>query len=153
MLPARPLSSIRPWLLRTRSRKTIFKLASWQGARIHGVVHPASMASLLRTGALRAPRALAASVPSSSTSVLRSSSALLHTSRAALSEKDPQLGDFPDVPYQSRQLRKWSPTWWDGQDKMNFGETVSEPEGRNCKGERIGPASSSRAHTLMRSPA
>ena len=38
-------------------------------------------------------------------------------------EKDPQLGDYPQLPDISRQTR--SPTgWWDIQNRRNFGETV-----------------------------
>ncbi|KAL9934998.1 hypothetical protein V8E36_006074 [Tilletia maclaganii] len=40
--------------------------------------------------------------------------------------KDPQLGDYPDLPPISLQRRRWNPNWWDGQEKRNFGETLHE---------------------------
>ncbi|KAE8222085.1 hypothetical protein CF319_g4660 [Tilletia indica] len=40
--------------------------------------------------------------------------------------KDPQLGDYPDLPLVSLQHRRWSPNWWDPQEKRNFGETLHE---------------------------
>ena len=37
--------------------------------------------------------------------------------------KDPQIGDYPNLPRNSTQAR--GPYgWWDPQDKRNFGETV-----------------------------
>lgn len=37
---------------------------------------------------------------------------------------DPQLGDYPAMPYESQQFRPYSPQWWDTQDRRNYGETV-----------------------------
>lgn len=54
--------------------------------------------------------------------------ARLHTSsilRAEVSEKDPQLGDYPQLPFVNLQNRRYDPRWWDPQEKRNFGETVS----------------------------
>ncbi|KDN38801.1 hypothetical protein K437DRAFT_259298 [Tilletiaria anomala UBC 951] len=87
------------------------------------------MASLLRSAGPAARQALAVSASplaasSSSSSVLRT--AALHTSRAL--GKDPQLGDYPDVAYSSRQLRKSSPKWFDPQEKANYAETLHEQE-------------------------
>ncbi|PWO00424.1 hypothetical protein FA09DRAFT_285076, partial [Tilletiopsis washingtonensis] len=42
--------------------------------------------------------------------------------------KDPQLGDYPDLPYQSLQRRRYDPSWWDPQEKRNFGETLHEQD-------------------------
>ncbi|TDL25800.1 hypothetical protein BD410DRAFT_784825 [Rickenella mellea] len=42
-------------------------------------------------------------------------------------EKDPQLGDYPDLPYVSKQLRPPS-GWWDPQMRRNFGELPHEKE-------------------------
>lgn len=78
--------------------------------------------SLLRTTVAGASR---------SSGVLRTTPASvrhLSTSRvnaAARDAKDPQLGDYPDLPFVSLQQRKYSPKWWDTQEKRNFGETVS----------------------------
>lgn len=69
---------------------------------------------------------------SRSSAVLRASSAPLRqlstsTVRAAAQQsKDPQLGDYPDLPFISQQQRKYSPRWWDPQEKHNFGETPHE---------------------------
>ena len=44
--------------------------------------------------------------------------------RVESSEKDPQLGDYPQLPNVSRQ--NLPPTgWWDNQMRRNFGDTVS----------------------------
>lgn len=62
--------------------------------------------------------------PTSTVSV----AARLHTSsilRAEVSEKDPQLGDYPQLPFVNLQNRRYDPRWWDPQEKRNFGETVS----------------------------
>ncbi|KAJ9474159.1 hypothetical protein PHBOTO_004215 [Pseudozyma hubeiensis] len=68
---------------------------------------------------------------SRSSAVLRTASAPvqrhLSTSRVAAS-KDPQLGDYPDLPFVSQQQRKYSPKWWDPQEKRNFGETPHEQD-------------------------
>ena len=75
---------------------------------------------LLRTALTNTSRSSAVSV-----SAVRS----FTTTRTALAqssaEKDPQLGDYPQLPYVSLQSRKWSPKWWDPQEKRNYGETVS----------------------------
>ncbi|KAI3480074.1 hypothetical protein L1887_57851 [Cichorium endivia] len=71
---------------------------------------------------------------SRSSGVLRTTSASvrhLSTSRvnaAARDAKDPQLGDYPDLPFVSLQQRKYSPKWWDTQEKRNFGETLHEQD-------------------------
>lgn len=78
--------------------------------------------SLLRQAAAGASR---------SSALLRTTAAPLRhlstsrTNAAAQQSKDPQLGDYPDLPYISQQQRKYSPRWWDPQEKHNFGETVS----------------------------
>lgn len=46
-------------------------------------------------------------------------------STSTIRNRDPALGDYPDVPAVSRQMRKWNKDWWDQQEKANFGETVS----------------------------
>ncbi|EST04548.1 NADH dehydrogenase [ubiquinone] 1 beta subcomplex subunit 8 [Kalmanozyma brasiliensis GHG001] len=69
---------------------------------------------------------------SRSSAVLRTASNPLRqlstsTVRAAAQQsKDPQLGDYPDLPFISQQQRKYSPRWWDPQEKHNFGETPHE---------------------------
>ncbi|EPQ31407.1 uncharacterized protein PFL1_00742 [Pseudozyma flocculosa PF-1] len=81
--------------------------------------------SLLRTaaaGASRSARTAAAVAPLRTFST--SSSRLIQPQ----SEKDPQLGDYPDLPYISLQTRKYSPKWWDPQEKRNFGETPHEQD-------------------------
>lgn len=40
------------------------------------------------------------------------------------SKVDPQLGDYPALPREVLQWRKYSPNWWDTQDRRNYGETV-----------------------------
>jgi NADH dehydrogenase (ubiquinone) 1 beta subcomplex subunit 8 len=40
-------------------------------------------------------------------------------------EKDPQLGDYPDLPYESKQRRN-ARGWDDPQMRRNFGEPVSD---------------------------
>ncbi|KIS67905.1 uncharacterized protein UMAG_03956 [Mycosarcoma maydis] len=77
--------------------------------------------SLLRQAAAGASR---------SSAVLRTTSTPLRhlsTSRVNAS-KDPQLGDYPDLPFVSQQQRKYSPKWWDPQEKRNFGETPHEQD-------------------------
>lgn len=37
---------------------------------------------------------------------------------------DPQLGDYPSMPYDNQQFRPYSRQWWDTQDRRNYGETV-----------------------------
>lgn len=53
----------------------------------------------------------------------------LHNNRAnsaaEMTDKDPQLGDYPQLPYENLQNRRYDPAWWDPQEKRNFGETVS----------------------------
>lgn len=51
----------------------------------------------------------------------------------ATQEKDPQLGDYPQLPDRSRALLP--PTgWWDNQMRRNFGEIVcfSSHEAMHC---------------------
>jgi hypothetical protein len=65
---------------------------------------------------------------SSRLAAARPYSACLHTSailRAEVSNKDPQLGDYPELPFVNLQERKYDPRWWDPQEKRNFGEVVS----------------------------
>lgn len=71
---------------------------------------------------------------SRSSAVLRTTSApLRHLSTSSVNaSKDPQLGDYPDLPFVSQQQRKYSPKWWDPQEKRNFGETVSISPTRRC---------------------
>lgn len=39
-------------------------------------------------------------------------------------EKDPQIGDYPNLPWVNKQLR--TPIgWWDNQERRNYGEPVS----------------------------
>ncbi|KAN0061351.1 hypothetical protein ACQY0O_006198 [Thecaphora frezii] len=84
--------------------------------------------SLLRSVASSASRSLAVSVAASTTAnplrAFSSSSRLAQQS----SEKDPQLGDYPELPAISLQTRKYSPNWWDPQEKRNFGETLHEQD-------------------------
>lgn len=40
------------------------------------------------------------------------------------SKVDPQLGDYPAMPFENQQFRPFSRNWWDTQDRRNFGETV-----------------------------
>ncbi|KAG0169884.1 hypothetical protein DFQ28_002790 [Apophysomyces sp. BC1034] len=48
----------------------------------------------------------------------------LHTGEVA---QDPQIGDYPNLPRNSNQLR--SPFgWWDNQDRRNFNETLHEED-------------------------
>ena len=42
-------------------------------------------------------------------------------------EKDPQLGDYPQLPYVTTQLRP-ARGWWDVQMRRNYGEVVSSGE-------------------------
>jgi len=37
---------------------------------------------------------------------------------------DPQLGDYPAMPFQNQQFRPYSRHWWDTQDRRQYGETV-----------------------------
>ncbi|WFD34799.1 hypothetical protein MCUN1_001643 [Malassezia cuniculi] len=41
---------------------------------------------------------------------------------------DPQLGDYPALPREVQQWRKYSPNWWDTQDRRNYGETLQEQD-------------------------
>lgn len=72
--------------------------------------------------------------PTTNRSISTSSKRLLATptnsnstnlSSQSSQQSDPQLGDYPSVKRENLQLRKWSPRWWDPQEKRNFGETVS----------------------------
>ncbi|TKY89607.1 hypothetical protein EX895_001392 [Sporisorium graminicola] len=66
---------------------------------------------------------------SRSSAALRTSAApLRHLSTSSVTRKDPQLGDYPDLPFVSNQQRKYSPKWWDPQEKRNFGETPHEQD-------------------------
>jgi len=42
-------------------------------------------------------------------------------------EKDPQLGDYPQLPWVSTQLRP-AKGWWDVQMRRNFGEVIHEED-------------------------
>ncbi|KAG8213307.1 Ndufb8, NADH dehydrogenase 19kDa subunit, partial [Butyriboletus roseoflavus] len=48
-------------------------------------------------------------------------------STSATQEKDPQLGDYPDLPWQSSQTLP-PRGWWDQQMRRNFGDPVPECE-------------------------
>ncbi|KAF8554629.1 hypothetical protein OG21DRAFT_1462274 [Imleria badia] len=48
-------------------------------------------------------------------------------STSAAQEKDPQLGDYPELPWQSRQTLP-PRGWWDQQMRRNFGDPVPEYE-------------------------
>ncbi|PWN90586.1 hypothetical protein FA10DRAFT_267033 [Acaromyces ingoldii] len=65
-----------------------------------------------------------------SSSVVRTAS--LSTSAVARASstdaKDPQLGDYPDLPPINLQTRRYDPRWWDPQEKRNFGETLHEQD-------------------------
>lgn len=83
------------------------------------------------TTLLRRPAGRLASVASASSSSLRVAAPrtfATSSSRLAEHEKDPQLGDYPDVPMKSFQLRKHDKSWFDTQEKRNFGETVRRTE-------------------------
>jgi len=45
---------------------------------------------------------------------------------SATQEKDPQLGDYPELPWQSSQTLP-PRGWWDQQMRRNFGDPVSVP--------------------------
>ena len=47
-------------------------------------------------------------------------------STSAAQEKDPQLGDYPELPWQSSQTLP-PRGWWDQQMRRNFGDPVSAP--------------------------
>ena len=109
--------------------------SSWSSHRTHS-----SLALLLHTLLISSPpRAHAQTImsllrhavagASRSSALLRTTAAPLRTlsTSAVAHSKDPQLGDYPDLPYVSQQQRKYSPKWWDPQEKRNFGETVSFP--------------------------
>ncbi|KAK0532810.1 hypothetical protein OC834_002458 [Tilletia horrida] len=84
--------------------------------------------SALATGTFStSPLARASSSSASSSSSSSSPTPASEASAASVGEgKDPQLGDYPDLPPISLQRRRWSPNWWDGQEKRNFGETLHE---------------------------
>ncbi|PWN18186.1 hypothetical protein BCV69DRAFT_263561, partial [Microstroma glucosiphilum] len=50
------------------------------------------------------------------------------SSSSRAEEKDPQLGDYPDVPAKSYQSRRYDKSWWDPQEKRNFGEIPGEQD-------------------------
>lgn len=79
---------------------------------------------LLRSVALKRAAALA-SVASSSSSSTAPTCLRTFASSSARQSMDPQLGEYPDIPIKSYQLRKHDKTWFDPQEKRNFGETVS----------------------------
>ncbi|PWN50212.1 hypothetical protein IE53DRAFT_387516 [Violaceomyces palustris] len=87
--------------------------------------------SLLRSS-LSSARPITASLALASSSSTSYSSALrtFHSSRLTSKSdtKDPQLGDYPDLPFVSFQTRKYSPKWWDTQEKRNFGEIPHEQD-------------------------
>lgn len=89
---------------------------------------PAMSSSLLRSSLLRATASSSRSQQTRllSTTLPRWADA---GSPAVLTSgpenKDPQLGDYPEVPFKSYQLRKHDKNWWDPQEKRNFGEPVS----------------------------
>ncbi|KAJ1023148.1 hypothetical protein NDA16_003301 [Ustilago loliicola] len=80
--------------------------------------------SLLRTAVAGASRA---ALRTTSPAPLRQLSTST-INAAAQQSKDPQLGDYPDLPFVSQQQRKYSPKWWDPQEKRNFGETPHEQD-------------------------
>ena len=41
---------------------------------------------------------------------------------------DPQLGDYPAMPFQNQQFRPYSRHWWDTQDRRQYGETLHEQD-------------------------
>ncbi|CCU98782.1 unnamed protein product [Malassezia sympodialis ATCC 42132] len=41
---------------------------------------------------------------------------------------DPQLGEYPAMPYENQQFRPYSRQWWDTQDRRNYGETLHEED-------------------------
>ncbi|KAK0565259.1 hypothetical protein OC861_003872 [Tilletia horrida] len=89
----------------------------------------AAARSILSAAATASARRSASSVSSSSAPLLSAAATQqrpFSTSQRAQSDKDPQLGDYPDLPNVSLQRRRWSPNWWDGQEKRNFGETLHE---------------------------
>ncbi|PWN30923.1 hypothetical protein BDZ90DRAFT_229914 [Jaminaea rosea] len=84
------------------------------------------MASLFRQGGRLAATASTAASSSSRATLPRTFAT--SSLRLAVHEKDPQLGDYPDVPMKSFQLRKHDKSWFDPQEKRNFGETPSEQD-------------------------
>lgn len=72
--------------------------------------------SLLRTAASKAVASRVSMAPMA---------ARTFASSSTIRSKDPQLGDYPDIPPVSRQRRKFDKNYWDPQEKANFGETVS----------------------------
>lgn len=108
----------------------------------HPAVSTSTMSVLRALTPLRAVRGLASqSVPGRTAAVLPRTFATSSSSRAE--EKDPQLGDYPDVPARSYQSRRYDKSWWDPQEKRNFGEIVSTTRDRlfgvGLKAGRNGP--------------
>ncbi|KAL0096456.1 hypothetical protein J3Q64DRAFT_1707759 [Phycomyces blakesleeanus] len=77
----------------------------------------------LRTTTTRLLNARLAAASRPSMLVVRAQSTL-NTGKVV---EDPQIGDYPNLPYNSSQAR--GPFgWWDPQDKRNFGENVHEED-------------------------
>jgi len=76
--------------------------------------------SLLRLSRSSTRSLLALNPTSTSTRSISSTSKLLASSET----QDPQLGDYPQIKRENLQNRKWSPRYWNTQEKRNFGETV-----------------------------
>ncbi|CAO1613035.1 unnamed protein product [Jaminaea pallidilutea] len=88
----------------------------------------ASLRSLLRPSAYSsAPITAVASTSSPSTSRTFLSATVPRRAQNA-GEKDPQLGDYPDVIPRNRQLRRYDKNWFDPQEKRNFGEPLHEQD-------------------------
>ncbi|CAO1626524.1 unnamed protein product [Parajaminaea phylloscopi] len=80
--------------------------------------------SVLRSAGLRSAVASAAS----SSRLSAASCPRTFASSSLRASKDPQLGDYPDVPMKSYQLRKHDKNYFDPQEKRNFGETPGEQD-------------------------
>jgi len=75
--------------------------------------------------ALSRTRATARLLKPSSSSI--TAPAALRTYASQAQEADPQLADYPRLPWVSRQ--RLSPKgWWDPQMRRNFGDTVCPPK-------------------------
>ena len=107
-------------ILVVASHSLFWRFFSTLSLSLHHPAHTSPIMSLLRHAVAGASR---------SSALLRTTAAPLRTlsTSAVAHSKDPQLGDYPDLPYVSQQQRKYSPKWWDPQEKRNFGETVSFP--------------------------
>jgi len=60
-------------------------------------------------------------------------------------EKDPQLGDYPQLPWVSNQLRP-PKGWWDNQMRRNYGEVVCPNSWRFSQAARTDSLSFSQIH-------